>query len=134
MKSLAPHYLAQLRVPFVLWARDGVPAPFVAQVSNLRPAPSASLKTCATDLMPTPGEHKTVQARTWQYAQEIGWRYVPRAEAQARRGFDPRRGNTRRPRTPRVALLWVTCCTSKCVAFNPKYKERKARSSANCSG
>ncbi len=30
--------------------------------------------------MPTPGEHKTVQARILKYAQEIGWRYVPRGE------------------------------------------------------
>ena len=36
-----------------------------------------------------PGEHKTVQARILAYAQEIGWRSVPRAEAEVRRGFDP---------------------------------------------
>lgn len=34
-------------------------------------------------------EHKTVQARILHYAQEIGWRFVPRAEAERRRGFDP---------------------------------------------
>jgi len=39
--------------------------------------------------MPTPSEHKTVQARILKYAQEIGWTYVPRAEAERRRGFDP---------------------------------------------
>ena len=39
--------------------------------------------------MPIPGEHKTVQARILAYAQEIGWAYVPRAEAEARRGFAP---------------------------------------------
>jgi len=39
--------------------------------------------------MAAPGEHKTVQARILAYAQEIGWRYVPRADAEARRGFDP---------------------------------------------
>ena len=39
--------------------------------------------------MPAPGEYKTVQARILQYAQEIGWRYVPREEAERRRGFDP---------------------------------------------
>ena len=39
--------------------------------------------------MPTPTEHKTVQARILHYAQEIGWTYVPRAEAERRRGFDP---------------------------------------------
>ncbi len=30
--------------------------------------------------MPKPTEHKTVQARILQYAQEIGWTFVPRAE------------------------------------------------------
>ena len=39
--------------------------------------------------MTAPGEHKTVQARILAYAQEIGWRYIPRAEAEARRAFDP---------------------------------------------
>ncbi len=39
--------------------------------------------------MPAPTEHKTVQARILAYAQEIGWRCVLRAEAEARRGFDP---------------------------------------------
>jgi hypothetical protein len=35
--------------------------------------------------MPAPGEHKTVQARILAYAQEIGWTYVPRGEAEERR-------------------------------------------------
>src|SRR3990172_6741875 len=39
--------------------------------------------------MPAPTEHKTVQARILKYAQEIGWTYVPRPEAEQRRGFDP---------------------------------------------
>jgi type I restriction enzyme R subunit len=49
--------------------------------------------------MPAPSEHKTaclcvsarrrVQARILHYAQEIGWTYVPRDEAERRRGFDP---------------------------------------------
>ena len=39
--------------------------------------------------MPAPGEHKTVQARIRKYAQEIGWTYLPRDEAERRRGFDP---------------------------------------------
>jgi type I restriction enzyme R subunit len=39
--------------------------------------------------MPVPGEHKTVQARILKYAQEIGWTYVPRVEAEVRRGFTP---------------------------------------------
>ncbi len=39
--------------------------------------------------MPTPGKHKTVQARILKYAGEIGWAFVPREEAEVRRGFDP---------------------------------------------
>jgi len=39
--------------------------------------------------MPGAGEHKTVQARILKYAQEIDSAYVPRAEAEARRGFIP---------------------------------------------
>jgi type I restriction enzyme, R subunit len=35
-----------------------------------------------------PTEHKTVQARIVTYAEEIGWTYVPRTEAEQRRGFD----------------------------------------------
>ncbi len=38
--------------------------------------------------MPSPGEYKTVQARILAYAQDIGWMYVPRGEAEKRRGFD----------------------------------------------
>jgi len=30
--------------------------------------------------MPSPGEYKTVKARIRQYAQEIGWKLVPRDE------------------------------------------------------
>jgi type I restriction enzyme R subunit len=35
--------------------------------------------------MPKPGEHKTVQERILQYAQDIGWTLVSRAEAGKRR-------------------------------------------------
>ena len=38
--------------------------------------------------MPKPGEHKTVQSRILKYVQEIGWSFVPRAEAETRRGFN----------------------------------------------
>ncbi|MCI0378548.1 MAG: hypothetical protein L0215_13145 [Gemmataceae bacterium] len=31
---------------------------------------------------------KTVEARILAYAQKIGWTYVPRGEAEKRRGFD----------------------------------------------
>ena len=39
--------------------------------------------------MPSCTEFKTVQARILQYAQEIGWAYVPREEAERRRRFLP---------------------------------------------
>ncbi|MEZ5277054.1 MAG: hypothetical protein R3F07_11790 [Opitutaceae bacterium] len=38
--------------------------------------------------MPTPGEHKTVQARILVYAEVVGWTTVSREEAEQRRGFD----------------------------------------------
>jgi type I restriction enzyme, R subunit len=41
-----------------------------------------------TEPMALPSEHKTVQARILAYAREIGWTYVPRGEAEKRRGFD----------------------------------------------
>ena len=39
--------------------------------------------------MPTPGEHKTVQARILKYAETIGWTVVSRKKAEQQRGFDP---------------------------------------------
>jgi len=39
--------------------------------------------------MPTPGEHKTVQARILAYAEAIGWTIVSGEEAERRRGFGP---------------------------------------------
>ena len=32
--------------------------------------------------MPTPGEHKTVQARILEYAEVIGWTFVSQKEAE----------------------------------------------------
>ena len=43
--------------------------------------------------MPTPGKHKTVQVSILHYAQEIGWTYLPRDEAERRRNFDPDRAS-----------------------------------------
>ncbi len=37
--------------------------------------------------MPTPSEHKTVQARIFAYAKAIDWTVVSRDEAERRRGF-----------------------------------------------
>jgi type I restriction enzyme R subunit len=72
--------------------------------------------------MPTPGEHKTVQARILHYAQEIGWTYVPRAEAERRRGFDPA-GATPEERARTASLFFGDLLHARIRAFNPKYKE-----------
>ena len=71
--------------------------------------------------MPVPGEHKTVQARILVYAQEIGWTYVPREEAEARRGFDPD-GATPEERARQVSLYFGDLLHSQVRAFNPKYQ------------
>src|SRR4029450_9076882 len=72
--------------------------------------------------MPGPTEHKTVQARILAYAQEIGWTYVPREEAERRRGFDPD-GATPEDRARRASLYFDDLLHSQVLTFNPKYKE-----------
>lgn len=37
--------------------------------------------------MPQPTEHKTVQARILQYAQDIGWSFVSQSQAEEMRNF-----------------------------------------------
>jgi type I restriction enzyme, R subunit len=70
--------------------------------------------------MPAPGEQKTVQARILKYAQEIGWRYVSREEAEARRGFDPD-GDRPEDRARTASLFFDEVLYSKVKEFNPKY-------------
>src|SRR3972149_4490468 len=72
--------------------------------------------------MAAPGEHKTVQARILRYAQEIGWTYLPRAEAERRRGFDPA-GATPEERARTASLFFGDLLHTQIRAFNPKYKE-----------
>jgi type I restriction enzyme R subunit len=72
--------------------------------------------------MPAPTEHKTVQARILKYAQEIGWTYVPRAEAEARRSFDPD-GATPEERARKASLFFGDLLHAQVRAFNPKYKD-----------
>lgn len=72
--------------------------------------------------MPIPGEHKTVQARILEYAQEIGWTFVPRGEAERRRQF-----NTRAPNPSEAAkgasLYFDDILFTKVREFNPRYNE-----------
>jgi type I restriction enzyme R subunit len=68
-----------------------------------------------------PTEHKTVQARILRYAQDIGWTYVTRKEAEKRRGFDPA-GATLEERARKGSLFFGDLLHSQVRAFNPKYK------------
>jgi type I restriction enzyme R subunit len=72
--------------------------------------------------MTTPGEHKTVQARILQYAQQIGWTYVSRSEAERRRGFDPD-ATTNDERARPASLYFGDLLHAQVSSFNPKYKE-----------
>lgn len=71
--------------------------------------------------MPAPGEYKTVQSRILAYAQEIGWRFVPRAEAEERRGFDPD-GIMPEERARTASLFFGDLLHEKVCEFNPRYK------------
>src|SRR5437868_7057949 len=71
--------------------------------------------------MPKPGEHKTVQARILQYARDIGWTVVPRADAEKRRGFDPD-GATPEDRALPASPFFGDLLHKQVCTFNPKYK------------
>jgi type I restriction enzyme R subunit len=72
--------------------------------------------------MPKPGEYKTVQARIFQYAQEVGWHYIGRAEAEQRRGFDP--SATLPSEQARYASLFFDDLVYRKVRqFNPLYSK-----------
>jgi type I restriction enzyme, R subunit len=74
--------------------------------------------------VPTPGEHKTVQARILEYAQEIGWTFVPRAEAEERRRFNPE-GGTPAERAAKASLYFDDLLYEKVREFNPNYAEQE---------
>ena len=71
--------------------------------------------------MPTPGEHKTVQARILEYAEAIGWTFVPREEAEQRRGFDPEVPPADRAKNR--SLFFDDLLDTKVREFNPRYAE-----------
>jgi type I restriction enzyme, R subunit len=73
--------------------------------------------------MPTPGEHKTVQARILAYAEAIGWTIVSREEAEQRRGFDPEVPPADRARNR--SLFFDDLLDTKVREFNPRYAEEK---------
>jgi type I restriction enzyme R subunit len=71
--------------------------------------------------MPTPTEHKTVQARILAYAQEIGWTIVIREEAERRRGFDPEVPPADRAKNR--SLFFDDLLDAQLRTFNPRYAE-----------
>ncbi|WPL18378.1 Type-1 restriction enzyme R protein [Thiorhodovibrio winogradskyi] len=71
--------------------------------------------------MPTPGEHKTVQSRILEYAQAVGWTFVPRKQAEQRRGFDPDAPAADRARSR--SLFFDDLLAAKVREFNSRYIE-----------
>ena len=71
--------------------------------------------------MPTPGEHKTVQARILAYAQEIGWTVVSRDDGERRRGFDPEVPPADLAKNR--SLFFDDLLDTKVREFNPRYAE-----------
>jgi len=72
--------------------------------------------------MPVPGEHKTVQARILEYAQDIGWTFVPRVDAERRRHFNPQAGNPSEA-AKGASLYFEDILYAKVREFNPRYSE-----------
>ncbi len=68
-----------------------------------------------------PGEHKTVQVRILGYAEAIGWTFVPREEAERRRGFDPEVAPADRAKNR--SLFFDALLGAKVREFNPRYAE-----------
>ena len=68
-----------------------------------------------------PGEHKTVQSRIIGYAHAIGWTFVPREEAELRRGFDPEVPPADRAKNR--SLFFDDLLDAKVREFNPRYAE-----------
>lgn len=71
--------------------------------------------------MPTPSEHKTVQARILAYAEAIGWTIVSREDAEHRRGFDP--DVPPADRAKNRSLFFDDLLDAKLREFNPRYAE-----------
>ena len=69
--------------------------------------------------MPTPGEHKTVQARILAYAEAIGWSMVCREEAERRRGGERMKDDGGRMKGG--SLFFDDLLDAKVREFNPRY-------------
>lgn len=71
--------------------------------------------------MPTPGEQKTVQSRILAYAEATGWTFIPREEAEHRRGFNPETPPADRAKNR--SLFFDDLLDTKAREFNPRYAE-----------
>lgn len=71
--------------------------------------------------MPTPSEHKTVQARLLEYAEGIGWTIVSREQAERQRGFDLEVPPADRAKNR--SLFFDDLLDAKVREFNPRYAE-----------
>jgi type I restriction enzyme, R subunit len=69
--------------------------------------------------MPKPGEHKTVQGRILQYAQQVGWSFVPRDDAENRRNLLKTQGGSH----VTGSLYFDDLLFQQVRAFNPEYTE-----------
>jgi type I restriction enzyme R subunit len=71
--------------------------------------------------MASPTEHKTVQARILEYAEAIGWTFVPQKDAEQRRGFVPE--TPIKDRAKGRTLFFEDLLDAKVREFNPRYAE-----------
>jgi type I restriction enzyme R subunit len=69
--------------------------------------------------MTRPGEHKTVQRRILQYAEQVGWTFVSQGEAEARRGFT--NGPTIESRAKDASLFFGDILYDRVTALNPSF-------------
>jgi len=74
--------------------------------------------------MPTPGEHKTVQARILEYAEALGWTVVLREETEHRRGFDP--GVSSADRARNRSVFFEEPLDAKVRELNPRFAEAES--------
>jgi type I restriction enzyme R subunit len=77
--------------------------------------------------MPTPGENRTVQSRILAYAQELGWTFVSREEAEERRGKSggqpPPPNGYGGPGECPPSLFFDELLDTKVREFNPVYSD-----------
>src|SRR6266496_4004666 len=82
------------------------------------------IKSDASEIIPNPTEQLSVQDRILEYATQIGWQLVTRAEAEVLRGFD-NTAATPRDRAKTASWFFNDILFSKVKEFNPAYEYTK---------